>query len=109
VFALTGDRVNSANQIQEDRFAADSLLEGTGFEPSVPRIATMVFVRSLRTLSGEAHGPKPSRSAAESALRCGRLLTDVAATAEVMAKTLGESNLISLLTRSRPGMLERAA
>jgi len=28
---------NSANQIQEDRFAADSLLEGDGFELSVPR------------------------------------------------------------------------
>jgi hypothetical protein len=49
---LTGDRVNSANQIQEDRFAADSLLEESRFEPSVPATWT---TRSRPSLSPGSH------------------------------------------------------
>jgi hypothetical protein len=33
---------------EEIRFATDSLLEGDGFEPSVPRDRVMVFARTLR-------------------------------------------------------------
>jgi len=52
---VDGERASAPTMIEEVRFAADSPLEGAGFEPSVPRERVCAFRDHVHSLQSVRH------------------------------------------------------